>query len=70
MANIKFWTQDGSNQNTMFLNAKDHTLPEPKAKHNKRQTQSKTQIPLEVKNPMFYQMRLDKPQDKHRPLKQ
>jgi hypothetical protein len=38
MANIKFQTQDGSNQNTRFLNAKDHTPPEPKAKHNKRQT--------------------------------
>jgi hypothetical protein len=38
MANIKFRTQDGSNQTMRFLNTKDHTPPEPKAKHNKRQT--------------------------------
>jgi hypothetical protein len=70
MANIKFQTQEGSNQNTRFLNAKNHTPLEPKAKHNKHQTQSKTRIPPEVKNPMFYQMSLDKPQGNHRPLKQ
>jgi hypothetical protein len=67
---MKFRTQEGSNQNTRFLNTKDHTPPEPKAKHNKRQTQSKMRIPPEVKNPMFYQMSLDKSQGKHRPLKQ
>jgi hypothetical protein len=70
MANIKFWTQEGSNQNARFLNAKDHTPPEPKVKHNKSQTQSKMRTPPEVKNPMFYQTSLDKPQGKHRPLKQ
>jgi hypothetical protein len=70
MANIKFQTQEGSKQNTRFLNAKDHTPPKPKAKHNKRQTQSKTPTPSEVENPRFYQMSLGKPQDKHMPLKQ
>jgi hypothetical protein len=33
MANIKFWTQEGSNQKTRFLNTKDHTAPEAKANH-------------------------------------
>jgi hypothetical protein len=70
VANIKFQTQKGSNQDTRGLNAKDHTPPEPKAKHNKRQIQSKTWTPPKVKNPRFYQISLDKSQDKHRPLKQ
>jgi hypothetical protein len=70
MVTTKFQTQEGSKKSTKFLNAKDHTPPEPKAKHNKRQTQSKTQTPPEVENPRFYQISLDKPQDKHRPLKQ
>jgi hypothetical protein len=67
MANIKFWTQEGSNQNTRFLNAKDHTPPESKANQTKRQIQPKTPTPPEVENPRFYQMSLDKPQGKHRP---
>jgi hypothetical protein len=29
MANTKFQTQEGSKKNTRFLNAKDHTPPEP-----------------------------------------
>jgi hypothetical protein len=33
MANIKFWTQEGSNQTTRFLNAKEHTSPKTKANH-------------------------------------
>jgi hypothetical protein len=70
MANTKLQTQEGSNQNTRFLNTKDHTPPESKVKHNKRQTQLKTQTPPEVQNTRFYQISLDKPQDKHRPLKQ
>jgi hypothetical protein len=37
MATIKFRTHEGSNQSTRFLNAKDHTPPEPKAKQLKRQ---------------------------------
>jgi hypothetical protein len=68
VANIKFQTQKGSNQDMRFLHAKDHTPPEPKAKHNKHQTQLKTRTPPEVENPRFYQISLDKPQDKHRPL--
>jgi hypothetical protein len=70
MATTKFQTQEGSKKGTRFLNAKDHTPPEPKVKHTKRQTQSKTRTPPEVKNPRFYQVSLDKPQDKHMPLKQ
>jgi hypothetical protein len=48
MTNIKFQTQEGNKKSTRFLNAKDHTPPEPKAKHTKRQTQSKTRTPPEV----------------------
>jgi hypothetical protein len=33
MANIKFQTQEGSNQTTRFLNTKDHTPPKTKANH-------------------------------------
>jgi hypothetical protein len=80
MANTKFETQEDSNQNTRFLNGKKHTPPETnaikqappqtKANQTKCQTQSKTPTPLEVENPRFYQLSLNKPQDKHRPLKQ
>jgi hypothetical protein len=59
MTNIKFWTQEGRNQNTRFLNAKDHTPPEPKVKHIKRQIQPKMRTPPEVNNPRFYQISLD-----------
>jgi hypothetical protein len=68
--NTKFQTQEGSKKRTRFLNAKDHTPPEPKANQTKRQIQPKTPTPPKVENPRFYQMSLDKPQDKHRPLKQ
>jgi hypothetical protein len=47
MTNTKFSTQEGSNQNTMFLNAKDHTPPESKANQTKRKIQPKTPTPLE-----------------------
>jgi acyl-CoA thioesterase len=67
VANIRFQTQEGSNQDTKFLNAKDHTPPEPNPKYNKRQIQPKTWTPPE--NPMFYQISLDKSQEL-RPLKQ
>jgi hypothetical protein len=80
MTNTKFETQEGINQNTGFLNGKNHTLPETKAikqalpqtkaNQTKRPTQSKTITPPEVENTRFYQLSLDKPQDKHRPLKQ
>jgi hypothetical protein len=30
MANTKFQTQEGSKKSTRFLNAKDHTPPEPR----------------------------------------
>jgi hypothetical protein len=33
MANTTFQTQEGSNENMRFLNAKDHTPPEAKANH-------------------------------------
>jgi hypothetical protein len=33
MANIKFWTQEGSNQTMRFLNAKEHTPPKTKVNH-------------------------------------
>jgi hypothetical protein len=70
MANTMFKTLGGSKQNTWFLKAKDHTPPEPKVNQTKRQTQSNTPTPPEVENTRFYQMNLDKPQEKHRPLKQ
>jgi hypothetical protein len=64
MTNTKFSTQEGNNQNTRFLNAKDHTPPESKANQIKRQIQPKTPTPLEVENPRFYQLSLDKSQGK------
>jgi hypothetical protein len=70
MANTKFQTQEGSKKSTRFLNTKNHTPPKRKAKHTKRQTQSKTRTLPEVENPRFYQISLDKPQDKHRLLNQ
>jgi hypothetical protein len=49
MVNTKFQTQEGSNQNTWFLNGKNHTPlgtqaikqapPQTKANQTKRQTQ-------------------------------
>jgi hypothetical protein len=70
MANIIFWTQEGSNQNTRFLNAKDRTPPKSKANQTNHQIQPKTPTPPEVENTRFHQLSLDTPQDKHRPLKQ
>jgi hypothetical protein len=79
MTNTTFQTQEGSNENMRFLNAKDHTAPEAKANHklplNPWQIKSSAKLdkkaptPFEVENLRFYQMSLDKPQDKHRPLK-
>jgi hypothetical protein len=54
MANTKFKTQESSNQNTSFLNGKNHTSPETKANKDKRQTQPKTPTPPEVENTRFY----------------
>jgi hypothetical protein len=48
MVNIKFQIQEDSNQDMRFLNAKDHTPLEPKAKHNKRQIQQRCQLPLKT----------------------
>jgi hypothetical protein len=70
MTHGKFKTLEGNNKAQGFSMAKDHTPPEPKAKHNKHQTQPKAPTPPEVENPRFYPMSLDKPQDKHMPLKQ
>jgi hypothetical protein len=70
MVNNKFQTQEGNNQNIRFLNGKNYTPLETKANKNKRQTQTKTPTPHEVENTKFYQLSLDKPQDKFRPLKQ
>jgi hypothetical protein len=70
MANTKFQTQEGSKKSTKISQCKRPYSPWTKAKHNKRQTQSKTWTPPEVENPMFYQMSLDKPQGKYRLLKQ
>jgi hypothetical protein len=70
MTNTNFQNQEGIKQNTRFLNAKDHTPPKIKANQARHQIQSKTATPPEVENTRFYQMSLDKHQDKHRPLKQ
>jgi hypothetical protein len=63
-----FQTQEGSNQTTRFLNAKEHTPPKTKANQIKRQTQQKMPTPLEVESTRFHQLSLDTPQDKHKPL--
>jgi hypothetical protein len=84
MANTLFQTQEGSNQNRSFLNGKNHTPPETKASKKQAQNSTKdttplkrshtqmtmTKTPPEVENTKFYQLRLDKPQVKLRPLKQ
>jgi hypothetical protein len=70
MTNTMFQTQEGSNQDTRFLNGKNHTPPETKANKSKHQTQTQTPTPPKLENTMFYQLSLDKPQDKLRPLKQ
>jgi hypothetical protein len=49
---------------------KDNTPLESKANQTKRQIRPKTQTPPEVENPRFYQMSLDKPQGKHKSIKQ
>jgi hypothetical protein len=59
MTNTKFSTQEGSNQNMRFLNAKDHIPPEAKANHKlplkPRQIKSsaklnqRRQLPLKIK---------------------
>jgi hypothetical protein len=63
MANTKFETQEGSNENTGFLNGKNRTPPKikaikqdsPQTKTNqtKRQTQSKTPVPPEERTHGF-----------------
>jgi hypothetical protein len=63
-----FQTQEGSNQTTRLLNAKEHTPPKTKANQIKRQTQQKTPTPPEVENTRFDQLSLGIPQDKQRPL--
>jgi hypothetical protein len=78
MANIKFRTQEDSNQTMRFLNAKEHAPPKTKANHKlppqtkanriKRQTQQKTPTPPAVENTRFHQLSLDTLQDKHMPL--
>jgi hypothetical protein len=67
MANTRFQTQEGSNQNIGFLNCKNYTPLETKANKNKRQTQTRTPTPPKVEITKFYQLILDKPQDKHKP---
>jgi hypothetical protein len=49
IVNTKFQTQEGSNQNTSFLNGKTHTPPETKANKNKRQTKPKMPTALQTK---------------------
>jgi hypothetical protein len=51
-----------------FSMAKDHTFPEIKVNKNKCRTQPKRSTPPEVENTRFYQLSLDKPQEKPRPL--
>jgi hypothetical protein len=46
------------------------TPPQTKGNKNKRQTQIKTPTTPEVENTKLYQLSLDKPHDKLRPLKQ
>jgi hypothetical protein len=69
MANTKFPTKEGNNQNSRFHNGKRPYPPETKANQNKCQTQTKTPTPPEVENTKFHQLSLYKPQDKHRLLK-
>jgi hypothetical protein len=50
MTNTNFKTQEGSTQNTNFLNGKTHTPPETKANKDKLQTQPKTPTPPKVEH--------------------
>jgi hypothetical protein len=45
MANTKFPTKEGSNQNSRFSMAKGYTPPQTKANQTKCQTQPKTATP-------------------------
>jgi hypothetical protein len=65
----QFPTQEGSNQNSTFLNDKRQYSPSNQGNQIKRQTQQKTPTPPEVENTRFHQLSLDTPQDKHWPLK-
>jgi hypothetical protein len=59
MTNTKLSTQEGSNQNMRFLNAKDHTPPEAKANHkfplkpkqikSSAKLNQRRQLPLKIK---------------------
>jgi hypothetical protein len=70
MANTKFQTQEGSNQNISFLiSKKKHISPETKENKNKRQTQPNTPTPPKIENTKFYHLSLDKSQVKLMPLK-
>jgi hypothetical protein len=70
MAKTKFKTQKGSNQNSSFSMAKNHTPRETKTHKNKCQTQTMRPTPPEIENTKFHQFSFDKPQHKIRPLKQ
>jgi hypothetical protein len=79
MPNTNFPAQEGSNQNSKFLNDKRQyplkprqitSSPSNQDNQIKRQTQLKTSTPPELENTRFYQLSLDTPQDKHRLLKQ
>jgi hypothetical protein len=48
VANIKFQTQKGSNQDTRFLNAKDHTPPEPRQIKPDVKFDQRCQLPLKT----------------------
>jgi hypothetical protein len=65
-------TRGFSMQNTILpLKLKRITSsPQTMANQIKRQTWQKMPTPPEVENPRFYQMSLDKPQGKHKPLNQ
>jgi hypothetical protein len=45
MANTNFETQEGSNQNTIFLNGKNHTPTETKAIKTSTKLNQKNQLP-------------------------
>jgi hypothetical protein len=72
MANTNFQFKRVATKAQDFSMSKDHTPPETKTnKTTSPQTKAnQPSAPPEVENPMFYQMSLDKPQYKYRPLKQ
>jgi hypothetical protein len=53
MANTMFETQDGSNQNTSFLNGKNHTPLKPRQIKLSAKLNERRQLPLKKRTQSF-----------------